>query len=341
MHTTKPIENCPYCGGTDIIRKGVRKNKFGAVQLFSCRHCRRKFTPLVTKNRTFPLRVILDALTLYNRLYTLEEAAAAVSEKYGLAVSRQNVGNWLADFAPYLPVARLRPALARRYDRYGLIAQAQLLHGQVYGFKFHRAKTALILSRLRPRHPFAALRTYLEDVPHECPHRLFRDNRTRASSHQTRFDIDGVIITPRKNAAVSAARFALQAVANNKLRHETLQDFMLVNDSVTLAVEVPVWLTPEHLAAIRKKGYRLPFTLAQGEVLTGHIDIVQLRYGLIHILDYKPGAKRIKPIEQLTIYALALSHLTGIDLYHFKCAWFDGDDYFDFYPRTVVCDEDR
>jgi hypothetical protein len=57
---------------------------------------------------------------------------------------------------------------------------------------------------------------------------------------------------------------------------------------------------------------------------------------MIHILDYKPGARRDKPIEQLMIYALALSRLTGIDLYHFKCAWFDDQDYFEFYPRAVV-----
>ena len=78
------------------------------------------------------------------------------------------------------------------------------------------------------------------------------------------------------------------------------------------------------------------FTLARGEILTGHIDFVQIRYGLIHILDYKPDAKKVKPIEQLTLYALALSRLTGIDLYHFKCAWFDDRDYFNFYPRTII-----
>jgi hypothetical protein len=38
----------------------------------------------------------------------------------------------------------------------------------------------------------------------------------------------------------------------------------------------------------------------------------------------------------LTIYALALSRLTGIPLYHFKCAWFDDEHYFDFYLRAVV-----
>lgn len=336
FHTTRQIETCPYCRGNEISRKGLRKNKYGDVQLFFCRRCNKKFTPLLTKNKTFPLRIIIDSLSLYNRLYSLDDAARAVTEKYGLPVSRQNISNWLADFRVYLPIARLRPALARRHDTYDLITEAQLLHGQVYAFKYHHAKTDLILDRLRARHPFTALQEYLANVPRECPHSLFRENRNRASSHKGRFDIDGVIITPRKNTAVSTARFALQAVANNKLRHETLQNFMLVNDSVTIAAEVPVYLTADDLNAIRKTSSQLPFTLARGECITGHIDLVQLRYGLIHILDYKPDARRIRPIEQLTIYALALSRLTGIKLYHFKCAWFDDEDYFDFFPRTVI-----
>ncbi|MFW6027478.1 MAG: PD-(D/E)XK nuclease family protein, partial [bacterium] len=115
-----------------------------------------------------------------------------------------------------------------------------------------------------------------------------------------------------------------------------LQDFMLVNDAATVAVEVPVVLTTEDLAHFTGQGMHIPLTLARGELITGHIDIVQIRYGLIHILDYKPGARRDKPVEQLMVYALALSRLTGIDLYHFKCAWFDDRDYFEFYPRTVV-----
>jgi hypothetical protein len=30
------------------------------------------------------------------------------------------------------------------------------------------------------------------------------------------------------------------------------------------------------------------------------IDIVQVRHDLIHILDFKPGAKSVKPIDQFT-----------------------------------------
>src|SRR5262249_10264903 len=36
----------------------------------------------------------------------------------------------------------------------------------------------------------------------------------------------------------------------DKLRHETLQRFMLSNDSVTMAIEVPIWLTAEDIAVV-------------------------------------------------------------------------------------------
>ncbi len=35
-------------------------------------------------------------------------------------------------------------------------------------------------------------------------------------------------------------------------------------------------------------------------------------------------------------YALALSSRTNLRLYHFTCAWFDDQDYFEFYPLHVV-----
>jgi hypothetical protein len=72
------------------------------------------------------------------------------------------------------------------------------------------------------------------------------------------------------------------------------------------------------------------------KLITGHIDILQIRNGQIHILDYKPKAEKERPIEQLTLYAMALSRLTGLRMYEFKCAWFDEKDYFEFYPLHVL-----
>ena len=59
-----------------------------------------------------------------------------------------------------------------------------------------------------------------------------------------------------------------------------------------------------------------------GRTLTGHIDFIQVRNGAVHILDYKPDARTNKPIARLTLYALALTKLTGLRLFDIKCAWF-------------------
>lgn len=42
------------------------------------------------------------------------------------------------------------------------------------------------------------------------------------------------------------------------------------------------------------------------------------------------------PIEQLTVYALALSRKTNLLLKQFKAAWFDENSYFGFFPLHVV-----
>jgi hypothetical protein len=79
-----------------------------------------------------------------------------------------------------------------------------------------------------------------------------------------------------------------------------------------------------------KKNVNIP------RLLTGHIDLIQIRNGQVHIMDYKPNASKERPIEQLTWYALALSRLTGLRLFEFTCAWFDEKDYYQFFPLHVV-----
>jgi len=111
---------------------------------------------------------------------------------------------------------------------------------------------------------------------------------------------------------------------------------MLINDSTTIAVEVPVYLTNWD-SGYYKHQRRFVFPLNNYTTpITGHIDILQIRNRLIHILDYKPEASKSKPIEQLTIYSLALSRKLNLPLYHFKCAWFDESSYYEFFPLHVV-----
>jgi hypothetical protein len=83
-------------------------------------------------------------------------------------------------------------------------------------------------------------------------------------------------VTRKENYATKLAALALQIAPSNKKRHETLQRFMLLNDSATIAVEVPIYLTPDDFACFQFRGFTFPF----GEhPITGHIDFVQLRSG--------------------------------------------------------------
>ena len=218
-----------------------------------------------------------------------------------------------------------------------MIRSHKLYHRQVYEFAFHRAKLAFLRDgsldekRAGTRSSttsFAALADFLESVPAACPHDLFRrDEGARGSQLNPSF-IDtatGPIVVERPNTATETASLVLPAVGTNYERHPKLQKFMLANNSVTVAIEVPIWLTESDIAAIERRwGVTLvPPTGTGPRVVTGHIDFLQIRNGAIHILDYKPDARTNKPFAQLTIYALALSHMTGIPLFDFKCAWFN------------------
>lgn len=141
-------------------------------------------------------------------------------------------------------------------------------------------------------------------------------------------------MTRKENHATRLAALVLPTALNNKKRHETLQRFMLVNDSVTVAVEVPVYLRRDDIAYYRKRGFDADLESA---VITGHIDFLQIRNGHIHILDYKPDARKETHAHvQLTIYALALARRARLPLKFFKCGWFDEKDYFEFFPLQGV-----
>ncbi|MFH1896079.1 MAG: PD-(D/E)XK nuclease family protein [bacterium] len=328
---------CPFCSGSKVVKTGIRSKKHEEVQVYFCKLCQKKFTPGVTKHKTFPLRVILDCITLYNRLNSLDESAQKVSQHYGVTVSPQNITNWLKSYAGFIPFTRMRDFVKLNYKPKEIIAEARLHHEQVYNFKYHRAKLRCQLEQNFSHYTLRPIREFLELVFDECPHQKFRTAQKRASYYKNTFNLDQVRIKPTKNAACHMANFVLQAVGNNKLRHEILQEYMLVNDSVTIATELPVLLTKEDILHYQNElGFEIPLSLEDEEALTGHIDILQMRNGCLHILDYKPSARKQKPIDQLTLYALALSRLTTIRLYNIKCGWFDENDYFEFFPLHVV-----
>jgi len=353
----KPPERCPYCHSPKIRPKGHRQKKLETVHLYICRACQRRFTPgpRGVRNKTYPIGEILDALTAYNRGYSLEDAARRLSSRYGHAINPATISRWLSAHPGLTTYRRLRARGRKLFAPAQIIRVIKLYHAQVYEFGYHRAKLAFLRDgtlddRRKGDTRFASLADFLEGISRRCPHELFkREEGARASKLPRDFlDLARLVVTEKRNTATDAAALIIPSVATNRDRHSRLQRFMLANDSVTVAVEVPIWLDEEDIRALEDK-YRVailpreplnpkhPDAGHKPRQITGHIDFLQVRNGAIHILDYKPDARTNKPIAQLAIYALALTRLVpGLRLFDIKCAWFNENHYNEFLPRLLL-----
>ena len=113
---------------------------------------------------------------------------------------------------------------------------------------------------------------------------------------------------------------------------------MLANDSVTVAIEIPIWLDENDIAALEAEhGIELaPRVGAAARRSPATSTSCRCSNGCVHVLDYKPDARTNKPIAQLAIYALALTRLVpGLKLFDIKCAWFNEHEYCEIFPRTL------
>ncbi len=340
-------ERCPHCNSPRLIKKGTRKKKLGIVQLFRCRSCGRVFTPgpQALRNKTYPVREILDGISTYNLGYSLSGTAAKISSRYGHTVALATLSRWINLHPSLTSYRRLREEGRTLCTPQQTIRTVKLYHRQVYEFAYHRPKLALLREgrlddKRRGDTRFASLADFFESVPTACPHELFRNEDGNRGSQLAAgfFGTDHLIVNEKQNIATETAALILPTVGTNYERHPKLQRFMLVNDSTTVAIEVPIWLAENDIAALEKQhGVELVPKNGAPRSITGHIDFVQVRNGAVHILDYKPDARTNKPIAQLTIYALALTRLVpGLKLFDIKCSWFNEHEYCEFFPRTVL-----
>jgi len=330
--TTQPKQHtvCPKCHSTFTVKKGKRRNRLQIVQVFQCTDCTHRFSTNAGKNKKYPLHLILEAASLYNLGYSVTETQQVLRKKKNINIPERTINLWLADHKELLSYSHLRRAGKALYPPSRAIRSLTLFHQQVYRFQVHQPKQELLFQAPEHQHLMPIIQ-YFSGVDARFPHHLFQQVVHRSSTFPALINPP---VVRKENQATRLAALVLPTSPTNKKRHETLQRFMLINDSVTVAVEVPVYLTREDIAYYRSQGFNLPF---ESEVITGHIDLLQVRNGFLHILDYKPDARKEKHAHvQLTIYALALSRRVGLPLKNFKCAWFDERDYFEFFPLQGV-----
>lgn len=330
LRPQQPNPVCPQCRCKDTVKKGKRRNRLRTLQVFKCPECLHRFTGDAGKNRTYPLKAILDAISTFNLGNSLTGTQRILRQRFHVEVPARTIQSWLKAYRTLCAYFRLRAAGKRLFEPQAIVSSRILQHKQVYRFQVHNAKLELSLESPAHRH-LSPLKGYLDGVQHGFPHALFQDAAERSSTFPAEL---APAVVRKENGATRLAALVLPTSPNNKRRHETLQSFMLVNDSVTVAVEVPVYLTRQDIAYYRSRGFALGF---DADVVTGHIDFLQIRNGFLHVLDYKPDARKETHAHvQLIIYALALARRCNLPLKDIKCAWFDEKDYFEFFPLKAV-----
>lgn len=303
---------CKNCGSKNIIKQGWSETKNRRKQIYKCRSCNKKFVESAISFKTYTPQIIYSALITYNLGFTLQESVKIVNKKHKIKLPVSTLHGWLKEFSPLMPNLKFLPEMKKQYQPHNILKHKIFLHnGLQYNFKYHIPKinmrcTGAILYKLK---------TYLHSITKGTPD--YFGNDKRCSQPEAKIQPQ---LKRQYNLACKMSNFSLKAVRNNRERHTYVEDFMIINDSTTIAVEVPVWFWDKK----------------NDSGISGHIDILQIRKGLVFILDYKPGAEREKKAaSQLMLYARALSYRTSISLKNFRCAWFDESDYFEFEPSTI------
>lgn len=304
---------CPVCKGKNIIKKGRVGTKFGSKQIYLCWDCERRFADRKLSHKTYGPKVITNAITYYNFGNTLEEAARLVNRRFKVKVSKSSVHGWVKEFKDICTYHQIRDRILRNCGKNILVSKIFEHNGLNYNFKFHRPK----LENFCQGNGFLGLMEYIKGFERGCPDFFKEDERCS----QLKIDIK-IKKENKYSQACKLAELALKAAKTNKERHSLVERFMLINDSSTIASEVPVWLWEKNLDL----------------GIAGHIDLLQIKDRLVYVLDFKPDAAKEnwqKVASQLYFYASGLSFRARIPLDKFRCVWFDEKVYFEFNPKEA------
>ena len=320
--TTPPLPPCPSCRSASwAIRSGFRRAKTGSTQLYLCRKCGRRYTARSIPHTKYPARIIVYALTFYNLGHTLAATVGEIRRRYRTDVPVSTLNGWVNRYASGFPFVKLR----KRFDidPARIIRARRFLHRQVYDFRYHDLKLNIHGKQ------FPGLKAYLHALEKDENEQLLGesalfDNGIRCSDAQETMREKLSMPEFRHHSphpASGMATLALTLARTARDRHPMVESFFLANDSATVAVEIPVYLTSPEL---RELG------LPDEVPLTGHIDIIQVRYDRIYVLDYKPDAAAEKNAPgQLALYALCLARRADVPLAKIRCAYFDANDYYE------------
>ena len=96
-------ENCPNCNGTNLIKRGLRKTRFGKVQRYYCKTCNHRFVidKGFSKMKHDP-KVITLTMDLYFKDVSLRKICDHLKQFYDLEVNPTTPMRWIKKYLKLL-----------------------------------------------------------------------------------------------------------------------------------------------------------------------------------------------------------------------------------------------
>lgn len=307
---------CPYCSRNNVARKGFRRLKRVNKQRYFCKDCLHKFSLGLEKKR-FDIRIILDAVCAYSQGCSCEEVTDISYRRHKASVNKSTVSRWVKEYD--LGYLGIRSAITENQKLPFVVGRMFKHSGMVYDFKYHKPK-------LEAYGKFSGLKKFIFSLSRGVDERYFTAENERCSHAKKEISSNIKVFDNTRLSKVTGS--ILKVVKNNRQRHSIVENLMLNCDRDTVAVEVPVWYWDKQ----------------QNIGICGHIDILQVKFGKVWILDYKPNADKEnvdKVASQIFSYAVGLSFRAGISLRDIACGWFDGNKMYVFDADKVRASEHR
>jgi len=251
----------------------------------------------------------MHTLEQYNKGHSVKEAKKSVGKKYPYSPPTRTIYSWINRYKDKLTFLKLRKNY--NIDPENLTTIHNFQHKQVYPFTYHHLKLN-IHSKQRPE-----LRRYINWIERSLNRDMFLKG-PRCSS--TEIDQDPNTegkdnLTPE----LTQLAFNSQPKNSNRSPHEIVEEFFLINDSSTVCTELPVFINTDEV------------DLDINEPITGHIDLIQIRYDDLYILDYKPNLNNPeRHASQLQLYKKAIQERTSIPKDKIHTAVFNKHSYYEF-----------
>lgn len=306
---------CPYCNRGNVVRRGFRRLKKRKKRVFFCKDCFHKFS-LGLERRRFGVKLILNAVCAYSQGYSYEEVCDIIGRKHKVNTGVSSIFRWVREYD--LGYLSIRSKIARKHKLPFVIGKVFKHSDLVYNFKCHKGK-------LQEFGKFSGLKNFVFGLNKGIEDKYFSVDSSRCSQIKKKISADIKVLDNTKLSRVVGS--ALRMIKNNKQRHSLVENLMLHCDRDTVAVEVPVWYWDK----------------SQNVNVCGHIDVLQVKFGKVWILDYKPNAEQEdvdKVVSQLFSYALGLSFRAGIRLRDIRCGWFDENKVYAFDAHAVIVRKD-